>query len=150
MMIFHSRKLGNCYHYLSFIVVKGFSNSGLVGLSLIAPSGSFLGAWSLCSRSHLINGLVLFSFLMKNHVPYLYKGCFLCMPMDVDFNWCFLLQDFTSRPDIADDCFLLASRCIRYCPHIFVLSSIFPSLVDCSMIGITIQHRYFLLFSIKI
>ncbi|RWR88742.1 transportin MOS14 isoform X1 [Cinnamomum micranthum f. kanehirae] len=51
------------------------------------------------------------------------------------------IQDFTARPDIADDCFLLASRCIRYCPHIFVLSSIFPSLVDCSMIGITIQHR---------
>ncbi|XP_058071597.1 transportin MOS14 [Magnolia sinica] len=51
------------------------------------------------------------------------------------------IQDFTARPDIADDCFLLASRCIRYCPHIFVSSSIFPSLVDCSMIGITIQHR---------
>lgn len=93
---------------------------------------------------------IIFLFLMKNHVPYLYKGCFLCMPMDVDFNWFFLLQDFTARPDIADDCFLLASRCIRYCPHIFVLSSIFPSLVDCSMIGITIQHRYCLLFSIKI
>ncbi|XP_077219523.1 ARM repeat superfamily protein isoform X2 [Tasmannia lanceolata] len=51
------------------------------------------------------------------------------------------IQEFTARPDIADDCFLLASRCIRYCPHIFVPSSIFPSLVDCSMIGITIQHR---------
>lgn len=56
--------------------LKGFSNSGLVGLPLIAPSGSFLGAWSLCSRSDLINGLELFSFfffLIKNHVPYLYK-----------------------------------------------------------------------------
>lgn len=51
------------------------------------------------------------------------------------------IQDFTSRPDIADDCFLLASRCIRYCPHLFVPSTIFPSLVDCAMIGITIQHR---------
>ncbi|GLJ30869.1 hypothetical protein SUGI_0613730 [Cryptomeria japonica] len=51
------------------------------------------------------------------------------------------IQDFTSRPDIADDCFLLASRCIRYCPHLFVPSTIFPPLVDCSMIGITIQHR---------
>ncbi|XP_010272151.1 PREDICTED: transportin MOS14 isoform X2 [Nelumbo nucifera] len=51
------------------------------------------------------------------------------------------IQDFTARPDIADDCFLLASRCIRYCPHIFVPSAIFPSLVDCSMVGITIQHR---------
>ncbi|KAJ4972453.1 hypothetical protein NE237_005627 [Protea cynaroides] len=51
------------------------------------------------------------------------------------------IQDFTARPDIADDCFLLASRCIRYCPHIFVPSDIFPSLVDCSLIGITVQHR---------
>lgn len=51
------------------------------------------------------------------------------------------IQDFTSRPDIADDCFLLASRCIRYCPHLFVPSTIFPSLVDCAMTGITIQHR---------
>ncbi|KAF6153180.1 hypothetical protein GIB67_031134 [Kingdonia uniflora] len=51
------------------------------------------------------------------------------------------IQDFTARPDIADDCFLLASRCIRYCPHIFVPSAVFSSLVDCAMIGITIQHR---------
>lgn len=51
------------------------------------------------------------------------------------------IQDFTSRPDIADDCFLLASRCIRYCPHLFVPSTIFSSLVDCAMTGITIQHR---------
>ncbi|GMH21453.1 hypothetical protein Nepgr_023295 [Nepenthes gracilis] len=51
------------------------------------------------------------------------------------------IQDFTSRPDIADDCFLLASRCIRYCPQIFILSAVFPSLVDCAMIGITVQHR---------
>uniref|UniRef100_A0A0D6R4R4 Uncharacterized protein n=1 Tax=Araucaria cunninghamii TaxID=56994 RepID=A0A0D6R4R4_ARACU len=51
------------------------------------------------------------------------------------------IQDFTSRPDIADDCFLLASRCIRYCPQLFVPSTIFPPLLDCAMIGITIQHR---------
>ncbi|XP_073000686.1 transportin MOS14 [Typha latifolia] len=51
------------------------------------------------------------------------------------------IQDFTARPDIADDCFLLSSRCIRYCPDLFLPSSIFPSLIDCSMIGITIQHR---------
>uniref|UniRef100_A0A5B7AYJ9 Transportin-3 n=1 Tax=Davidia involucrata TaxID=16924 RepID=A0A5B7AYJ9_DAVIN len=51
------------------------------------------------------------------------------------------IQDFTSRPDIADDCFLLASRCIRYCPQLFFPSVVFPSLVDCSMIGITVQHR---------
>ncbi|KAJ7956308.1 putative Transportin [Quillaja saponaria] len=51
------------------------------------------------------------------------------------------VQDFTNRPDIADDCFLLASRCMRYCPQLFIPSSVFPSLVDCSMIGITIQHR---------
>ncbi|XP_031499892.1 transportin MOS14 isoform X2 [Nymphaea colorata] len=51
------------------------------------------------------------------------------------------IEEFTARPDIADDCFLLASRCIRYCPHIFVPSSIFSSLVDCSIVGITVQHR---------
>ncbi|ONK70738.1 uncharacterized protein A4U43_C04F1020 [Asparagus officinalis] len=51
------------------------------------------------------------------------------------------IKDFTERPDIADDCFLLASRCIRYCPHLFIPSSVFPSLIDCSMIGATIQHR---------
>lgn len=51
------------------------------------------------------------------------------------------IQEFTARPDIADDCFLLASRCIRYCPQLFIPSAVFPSLVDCSMIGITVQHR---------
>uniref|UniRef100_A0A1D1YQ70 Transportin-3 n=1 Tax=Anthurium amnicola TaxID=1678845 RepID=A0A1D1YQ70_9ARAE len=51
------------------------------------------------------------------------------------------IQDFTARPDLADDCFLLASRCIRYCPDLFVPSSIFSSLIDCSMIGATVQHR---------
>ncbi|XP_047316788.1 transportin MOS14 [Impatiens glandulifera] len=51
------------------------------------------------------------------------------------------IEEFTSRPDIADDCFLLASRCIRYCPQLFFPSPIFPSLVDCSMVGITVQHR---------
>ncbi|CAK9184734.1 unnamed protein product [Ilex paraguariensis] len=51
------------------------------------------------------------------------------------------IQDFTSRPDIADDCFLLASRCIRYCPQLFFPSAVFASLVDCAMIGITVQHR---------
>ncbi|KAE8124129.1 hypothetical protein FH972_019038 [Carpinus fangiana] len=51
------------------------------------------------------------------------------------------IQEFTARPDIADDCFLLASRCIRYCPQLFMPSEVFQSLVDCSMIGITVQHR---------
>ncbi|XP_051116858.1 transportin MOS14 isoform X2 [Andrographis paniculata] len=51
------------------------------------------------------------------------------------------IQDFTSRPDLVDDCFLLASRCIRYCPQLFFPSPVFPCLVDCSMIGITVQHR---------
>lgn len=51
------------------------------------------------------------------------------------------IQDFTSRPDIADDCFLLASRCIRYCPHLLLVSTIFSPLVNCAMTGITIQHR---------
>ncbi|CAA6655286.1 unnamed protein product [Spirodela intermedia] len=51
------------------------------------------------------------------------------------------IQEFTARPDLADDCYLLASRCIRYCPDLFVPSSIFASLIECSMVGATIQHR---------
>lgn len=51
------------------------------------------------------------------------------------------IQDFTTRPDIADDCFLLASRCIRYCPHIFIPSTAFPALIDSAMVGVTVQHR---------
>ncbi|KAK7857259.1 transportin mos14 [Quercus suber] len=51
------------------------------------------------------------------------------------------IQEFTARPDIADDCFLLASRCIRYCPQLFIPSEVFQPLIDCSLIGITVQHR---------
>ncbi|KAG5536762.1 hypothetical protein RHGRI_024256 [Rhododendron griersonianum] len=40
------------------------------------------------------------------------------------------IQDFTSRPDIADDCFLLASRCIRYCPDLEASNSILTFLSD--------------------
>ncbi|GAV74387.1 Xpo1 domain-containing protein [Cephalotus follicularis] len=51
------------------------------------------------------------------------------------------IKEFTARPDIADDCFLLASRCMRYCPQLFLPSPLFPSLVDCARIGVTVQHR---------
>ncbi|XP_008644787.1 transportin MOS14 isoform X3 [Zea mays] len=51
------------------------------------------------------------------------------------------IQDFTARPDIADDCYLLASRCIRYCPDLFIPTETFQRLVDCAMAGITIHHR---------
>ncbi|PIN22652.1 Nuclear transport regulator [Handroanthus impetiginosus] len=51
------------------------------------------------------------------------------------------IQDFGSRPDLVDDCFLLASRCIRYCPQLFFPSPVFPCLVDCALIGVTVQHR---------
>ncbi|KAM7272707.1 hypothetical protein ACFE04_027370 [Oxalis oulophora] len=51
------------------------------------------------------------------------------------------IKEFTARPDIADDCFLLASRCMRYCPQIFIPSPVFPCLVDCAMSGITVMHR---------
>ncbi|KAL4586716.1 hypothetical protein LXL04_011358 [Taraxacum kok-saghyz] len=51
------------------------------------------------------------------------------------------IQDFTLRPNIADDCFLLTSRCIRYCLYLLLPSLVFSSLVECSMTGITVQHR---------
>ncbi|KAE8698819.1 putative cytosolic oligopeptidase A [Hibiscus syriacus] len=35
------------------------------------------------------------------------------------------IKEFTTRPDIAYDYFLLASRCIRYCPQLFVPSVVF-------------------------
>ncbi|XP_043813517.1 transportin MOS14 isoform X2 [Manihot esculenta] len=63
-----------------------------------------------------------------------HQPCFLYLSSEV-------IKEFTARPDIADDCFLLASRCIRYCPQLFIPSAVFPMLVDCSMIGITVQHR---------
>ncbi|GBG59060.1 hypothetical protein CBR_g24406 [Chara braunii] len=51
------------------------------------------------------------------------------------------IKDFTNNPDTADDCFLLASRCIRYCPHLIVPTPILPQLLDCAMAGMTVQHR---------
>lgn len=69
--------------------------------------------------------------------------------------WCLIpftfLQEVTARPDIADDCFLLASRCLRYCPHLFIPSPIFSPIVDCAVIGMTVQHRFslYMLFIIS-
>ncbi|XP_024544223.1 transportin MOS14 [Selaginella moellendorffii] len=52
------------------------------------------------------------------------------------------IKDFTEMPDLADDCFLLGSRCIRYCPHLLVpMEAVFGPLLDCAITGITIQHR---------
>eukprot|EP01018_Ginkgo_biloba_P004333 Gb_28911 [translate_table: standard] len=70
-----------------------------------------------------------------------YLGCLITELFGHTISLLKSIEEFTSRPDIADDLFLLASRCIRYCPHLLILSSIFPSLVDCAMTGITIQHR---------
>ncbi|KAJ6339896.1 hypothetical protein OIU77_007775 [Salix suchowensis] len=63
-----------------------------------------------------------------------HQPCFLYLASEV-------IRDFIARPDIADDCFLLALRCIRYCPQVFIPSTVFPALMDCSMIGITVQHK---------
>jgi hypothetical protein len=96
----------------------------------LKPSSSAQHVFSPISRFH------------SNAFPYVdqifYKG----MHLWYWIVFAFIVQDFTARPDIADDCFLLASRCIRYCPQVFIPSTVFPSLVDCSMIGITVQHRY--------
>lgn len=51
------------------------------------------------------------------------------------------LQDFTARPDIADDCFLLASRCMRYCPDVIISLPIFLQLLDCAIVGFLVEHR---------
>lgn len=72
------------------------------------------------------------STYLKNLIEVLFKQTTCLLPN---------IKEFTARPDIADDCFLLASRCIRYCPQLFIPSDVFPSLVDCSLVGITVQHR---------
>ncbi|KAI5562520.1 hypothetical protein POPTR_015G068600v4 [Populus trichocarpa] len=89
----------------------------------VRTSGRFMGI-TIGDMLEEIQGL-----FQQHHQP-----CFLYLSSEV-------IKDFTARPDIADDCFLLASRCIRYCPQVFIPSTVFPSLVDCSMIGITVQHR---------
>ena len=53
----------------------------------------------------------------------------------------FLPQSFTERPDMADDCFLMASRCVRYCPSLLLPLPIFPLLVDSACAGLIVQHR---------
>ncbi|RZC80045.1 hypothetical protein C5167_042621 [Papaver somniferum] len=89
----------------------------------VKTSGKFMGI-TIGAILEEIQGLY-----QQHHQP-----CFLYLSSEV-------IKDFTARPDIADDCFLLASRCIRYCPHLFVASAVFRPLVDCAMNGITVQHR---------
>ncbi|KAK4752903.1 hypothetical protein SAY87_021701 [Trapa incisa] len=72
------------------------------------------------------------SVYLKNLIEVLFKQT-VCLLTSI--------KEFTARPDIADDCFLLASRCIRYCPQLFIPSEVFQLLVDCSLTGITVQHR---------
>eukprot|EP00899_Mesostigma_viride_P019634 jgi/Mesvir1/27672/Mv07393-RA.2 len=48
---------------------------------------------------------------------------------------------FTASPDLADDCFLLASRCLRYCPRLLVPTPTLPLLLGCATTGATVQHR---------
>jgi len=45
------------------------------------------------------------------------------------------------NPDVADDCFLLGSRCMRYCGHLLVPTPTFPALLDCALMGMLVQHR---------
>ncbi|GJP44351.1 hypothetical protein CLOM_g3730 [Closterium sp. NIES-68] len=51
------------------------------------------------------------------------------------------LDDFTLKPDVADDCFLLASRCMRYCGHLFVPTPAFLAVLDSALAGLLVQHR---------
>ncbi|KAJ6676759.1 TRANSPORTIN 3 AND IMPORTIN 13 [Salix viminalis] len=71
------------------------------------------------------------AYYLNNLIEALFK-CTTCLLTNI--------KDFIARPDIADDCFLLALRCIRYCPQVFIPSTVFPALVDCSMIGITVTY----------
>ncbi|XP_022727489.1 transportin MOS14-like isoform X2 [Durio zibethinus] len=88
----------------------------------VRASGRFMGI-TIGAMIEEIQGLY-----QQQHQP-----CFLYLSSEV-------IKEFTTRPDGADDCFLLASRCIHYCPQSFISSAVFPALVDCLMIGITVQY----------
>eukprot|EP00898_Chlorokybus_atmophyticus_P004078 jgi/Chlat1/4671/Chrsp3S05637 len=50
------------------------------------------------------------------------------------------LEDMTAQPDIVDDLFLLASRCLKSCPQLFIPAKL-PQLIQCALVGTGIQHR---------
>jgi transportin-3 len=47
----------------------------------------------------------------------------------------------SDAPDTADDTFLLAGRALGYCPGVVLRPNVLPSLLDCALAGILIQHR---------
>ncbi|KAG4932733.1 hypothetical protein JHK87_046735 [Glycine soja] len=118
-----------CFLYLSSEVIKEFYYSGKDGVPLSLSLPRFSLSWL---GTEIFGSDPSCADYLKNLIEALFQHTTRLLTN---------IQEFTARPDIADDCFLLASRCIRYCPQLFIPSSVFPSLVDCSMIGITVQHR---------
>jgi len=51
------------------------------------------------------------------------------------------LNDFNEHPDLADDFFLLAGRCLSYCPRSVLSAPVAAGLLDVSLAGLLVQHR---------
>ncbi|GBF98060.1 hypothetical protein Rsub_10288 [Raphidocelis subcapitata] len=51
------------------------------------------------------------------------------------------LQALSSRPDLADDLFLLAGRTLNYAPTLIVTPQVLPPLLDVALLGCLVQHR---------
>jgi transportin-3 len=51
------------------------------------------------------------------------------------------VEDFDSMPDVADDLFLLAAKCLSHAPHLVLTPQNLPALVDCAMAGVLVQHK---------
>ncbi|KAK9863642.1 hypothetical protein WJX84_000245, partial [Apatococcus fuscideae] len=51
------------------------------------------------------------------------------------------LQDFSDKPDLADDTFLLAGRALHYCPASIATPTLLPMLLESASQGLLVQHR---------
>ncbi|KAL4538826.1 hypothetical protein Ndes2526B_g02895 [Nannochloris sp. 'desiccata'] len=51
------------------------------------------------------------------------------------------LQAVSSRPDVADDTFLLAGRALNYAPRLIITPKILPTLLASVQSGLLVQHR---------
>lgn len=51
------------------------------------------------------------------------------------------LNMFEHHPDVVDDSFILAGRCLRYCPKILVMSELIGPILDWGILGMHVQHK---------
>lgn len=51
------------------------------------------------------------------------------------------LDDFTAHPDVVEEFFYLLGRCMTYCPDPIVTSPLLNSVLQCSVVGMHVQHK---------